>query len=128
MLSTRCLWKMFKDNRKSFKIHSSTWIVMWTNFHTFPYILQSNPSKWALLVTKMHCPIHGTIMRTGITCMKTSCYMWDSACRWFIVKKAKIFWSYVKHFWILAGVKKCRIVWSMQISFIELPNHIIWLT
>ena len=27
----------------------------------------------------------------------TPCYMWDSACRWFIFKKAKIF-SYVKHF------------------------------
>ena len=39
------------------------------------------------------CPpfMHGTIIRTGITCKKISCYMRDSACRWFIVKKAKIF-------------------------------------
>ena len=28
----------------------------------------------------------------------------------FIDKKAKIFWSYVKHFWILAGVRKCIIL------------------
>ena len=28
---------------------------------------------------------------TGITCKKIPCYMGDSACRWFIVKKAKIF-------------------------------------
>ena len=34
--------------------------------------------------------------------------MRDSACRWFIVKKAKIFLSYVKHFLILEGVRKFR--------------------
>ena len=34
---------------------------------------------------------YGTIIRTGITCKKIPCYMRDSACRWFIVKKAKIF-------------------------------------
>ena len=34
---------------------------------------------------------HGTIIPTGITCKKIPCYMGDSACRWFIVKKAKIF-------------------------------------
>ena len=41
---------------------------------------------------------HRTIIRTGITCKKIPYYMRDSACRWFIVKKAKIFYSYVKHF------------------------------
>ena len=41
---------------------------------------------------------HGTIIRTGITCKKIHCYMRDSACRWFIVKKDKIFGSYVKYF------------------------------
>ena len=35
--------------------------------------------------------IYGIIIRTGITCKKMPCYMSDSACRWFIVKKAKIF-------------------------------------
>ena len=34
---------------------------------------------------------NGTIIRTGITCNEIPCYMRDSACRWFIVKKAKIF-------------------------------------
>ena len=53
---------------------------------------------------------HGTIAQTGITCKEIPCYMHDSACWWFIVKKAKMFWSYVKHFWILAGVRKCRIL------------------
>ena len=32
---------------------------------------------------------HGTIIRTGITCKKIPCYIRGSACRWFIVKKAK---------------------------------------
>ena len=31
-----------------------------------------------------------TMIRTGITCKKLPCYKRDSACRWFIVKKAKI--------------------------------------
>ena len=53
---------------------------------------------------------HGTIIRTQITCKKIPCYMRDSACRWFIVNKAKIFGSCVKHFWILVGVRKCRIL------------------
>ena len=34
---------------------------------------------------------HGTIIRTGITCKKIPWYMRDSASRWFIVKKAKVF-------------------------------------
>ena len=40
----------------------------------------------------------GTIIRTGRTCKKIPCHMRDSTCRWFIVKKTKIFSSYVKHF------------------------------
>ena len=34
---------------------------------------------------------HGAILGTGITCKKIPCYMRGSACKWFIVKKAKIF-------------------------------------
>ena len=34
---------------------------------------------------------HGTIAGTGITYKKIPCYMRDSACKWFIVKKDKIF-------------------------------------
>ena len=53
---------------------------------------------------------HGTIIGTGITCKKIPCYMRDSACRWFTVKKA--------NFLIFAGVKKMQnLDWSMQISF-----------
>ena len=38
---------------------------------------------------------HRTLIRKWITCKKSPCYMRDSACRWFIVKRAKLFWSYV---------------------------------
>ena len=34
---------------------------------------------------------HGTTIRTGITCKKIPCYIRDSSCRWFFLKKAKIF-------------------------------------
>ena len=34
---------------------------------------------------------HGTVIRTEIAFKKISCYLRDSDCRWFIVKKAKIF-------------------------------------
>ena len=34
---------------------------------------------------------HGTMIETGITCKKIPCCMLDSACRWFIVTKAKNF-------------------------------------
>ena len=34
---------------------------------------------------------HGTIIRTGITCKTIRCYIRDPACRWLIVKNAKIF-------------------------------------
>ena len=34
---------------------------------------------------------HGTVIRKGITCKKISCYMRDSGCNWFILKKIKYF-------------------------------------
>ena len=43
-----------------------------------------------LVVTGGYC-LHGTIIRAGIACKKIPCYMRDSACRWFIVKNARIF-------------------------------------
>ena len=42
--------------------------------------------------------MHRTIIRTEMTCKKVPCYMRDSACKWLIVKKAKMFGSYVKQF------------------------------
>ena len=44
-LFTRCLRKMSKDNRKPFKIHSCTQIVMCPNFLIILHILQIYSSK-----------------------------------------------------------------------------------
>ena len=46
--------------------------------------------------------------------------MHDSAGRWFIVENAKIFWSYVKNFWIFPSEKDCRIllVYANKFSWI----------
>ena len=54
--------------------------------------------------------MHGTIIRTGITCKNISCYMRNSACRWFIVENVKIFRSFVKHFLIFPREGNCRIL------------------
>ena len=49
--------------------------------------------------------------------------MHDSACRWFIVEKAKLFQSYVKHFWILAAVRKCNILIGLyKQAFLNCPT------
>ena len=53
---------------------------------------------------------HGTVIRTGITFKKISCYMHDSAYRWLVVENAKIFRSSVKHFWIFPRERNCRIL------------------
>ena len=45
-----------------------------------------------------------------LLCKKIPCYMRDSACRWLIVENAKIFRSYVKHFWIFPREINCRIL------------------
>ena len=46
---------------------------------------------------------------SGITCNNISCYMFNSACRWFIAENAKIFRSYVKSFWISPYERNCTI-------------------
>ena len=57
IFGTRCLRTMSKVNRKPFKIYSSTWIVMCTDFLIILYILQNYLSKWAISVSEMHCLI-----------------------------------------------------------------------
>ena len=59
------------------------------------------------------------IIQTGITCKKIPRYTCDSACRWRIDKKAKLFLGYVEHLWILPGVRNCRIL-------IGLCKVIVW--
>ena len=61
---------------------------------------------------------HGTIIWTGITCKKIFCNMRDSACRWFIVEKAKIFWSYIFEF---------LLVWENVKSWLVYANKLFWI-
>ena len=129
---------------KPVKLHISLWVsaqqcmVCTHNFPTDSVILHPpvvSPLRLfhalirTCLISLKTCPIfvtlvnlwyHRTIIRTGITCKKTPYYLCESTCRWLkklkfaIVKKVKIFCSYVKYFWILAGVRKCRNSdWSM---------------
>ena len=51
----KCFRKMTKDNRKPFKIYSSTQTIMSASFSISWYILQSYPSKWGVSATEMHC-------------------------------------------------------------------------
>ena len=58
-----------------------------------------------------------------IACKKIPCYMCDSAWRCFIVKKVKIFWSYVKHFWIIADKRKGSILIALwKQAFLNCPS------
>ena len=63
---------------------------------------------------------HGTIIRAWIVCKNISCYMRGSACQRFILKKAKIFWSYTKHYWFLAGVRNVE-------SWLVFANKLFWI-
>ena len=80
------------------------WKTHKNRFEILCYAIGVNNEKQKLLMLltyvgkKMYEIYHGTLIRTGITSKKIPCYMRNSACRWFIVKKAKIFRSRVEHF------------------------------
>ena len=69
--------------------------------------------EWMQTLLLPECQ-HGTIIRTGRACKKIRCYMRNSACRWLIVEYAKIFQSYVKHFWIFKSWKVWKFPWTIQ--------------
>ena len=61
-------------------------------------------------------------VRNVRTCKEIPCYMDDAACKWLILKKAKIPWSYVKHIWILTCERKCRILFGLcKQAFLNCP-------
>ena len=61
---------------------------------------------------------HGTIIGTEIIYKKIPCYMRDSACRWRIIKKAKIISGF-------AGCEKMQdLIWSKQRTFHKTLNRI----
>ena len=88
---------------------------------TWPKLSHQWSFKRSNSMAKLCILNHGSIIRTGITSNKIFCYMRDSVCRWFIVKKHKIYWSYVKHFWILA-------VWENVVSWLVYANYKLFRT
>ena len=86
--------------------------VIYQNWIPWSYpLIEAIATSLKLIVNKSSLTFgHRTLIQTEITCKKIPCYMHDSACRWFIVKKTKIFGSCAKHFLIVAGVRKCRIL------------------
>ena len=108
-------FKCKSESKHEYRKHKMTLLKKgWRNYEFnkvySPFLLLYLSYKIFQLISMSSILYHGTIIRTGITCKKIPCYMRDSACWWSIVKKTKIFWSYVKHFWILEGVRKCRIL------------------
>ena len=74
-------------------------------------------------------PEHETIIWTGMTCKKIPCYMHNSACRWFIVKNDKIFWSYViRKLWKFRKSENLESWLVYSNMFFKLPNHVSQLT
>ena len=53
-------------------------------------VISNHTYRILILGSEIGVLSHGTILQTGITCKKIPCYMHNSACRWFIVKKPKI--------------------------------------
>ena len=83
---------------------------LWRTFYTSYLCLERR--KWHFLIPN-HVIVtlyQDPLLRTGITGKKISCYVRKSACRWCIVKKAKIFRSSTKHIRILPSVRNYRIL------------------
>ena len=64
---------------------------------------------------------HGIIIRTGITCKKIPCYMCNSAGRWFIVQKAKIFE-------VMLTVFHYSRVWENVQPWLVYANKFFWIS
>ena len=65
-------------------------------------------------------PEHGTIIRTRITCKEIPCYMRDSACRLFIVKKAK-------YFEVMLSIFNFSRVWENVECWLVYANKLFWI-
>ena len=74
---------------------------------------------WTIIIH--HYIQRGIIIQAEITYKNIPCYMHNSVCRWLIFENAKIFWSYVRHFWIFPRKTNCRILIGLYISVFR--NH-----
>ena len=72
------------------------WVTPHLLFHGL-LNLNINHSIWTTLLSIVTYSMlvsditHGIIIQTGITYKKIPCYMYDSACRWFMIKNIKYF-------------------------------------
>ena len=83
-----------------------------------PWTVSSNAPQTHLLFFRLHShSYHETVIRTGIRCKKIPCYMCDSACRWFIVKKAKIFE-------VMLNIFEFLLVWENVESWLVFGNKL----
>ena len=88
-------WGVLKNRLKfaTFTLINIFTGVLWRLFQMF--------SKW--LAVDNHCNpisgllIHETIIWTGIIGKEIFCFMHGSACKWCIIEKAKLSWSFNKH-------------------------------
>ena len=67
--------------------------------HVWNYFFKLTQAHKLIKSGNFHgCFEYGTIIWTWITYKKISCYIHDSAGRWFIVDDVKLSWDYIKHF------------------------------
>ena len=88
-------------------LHNKTNLIQFLFYLCYGYVVLENNSFYITIffinqtvkriIVAFPCN-HGTIIQTGISCKRGFCYMRNSACRWLIVKNAKIFQIYVKDF------------------------------
>ena len=63
---------------------------------------------------------HETVIQIGLTGKKISCYMVDSACRWFIVKK-------LKYSGVMLNIFEFSRVWENVESWLVYANELFWI-
>ena len=87
----------------------------WLSFRSYPFLMCINlQTKTSLSLCK-----HGTIMQRGITDKKSSFYMHDSACRWFIVQK-------LKYFKVILSIFEFLLMWENVESLLVYENKLFW--
>ena len=73
-----------------------------------------------IFFAQLFCLMNGTIIWTGIIWKKITCYMRDSACRWFIVKKAK-------YFEFMLNIIEFSRVWENVESWLVYASKLFWI-
>ena len=116
------------DRRKAFSLISSRDHCQ----RSSPSRISNTPRAGFRLSWMMLCSsdnrYHGTIIGTGITCNKMSCYMHDSACRWLIFDNFWYYFNVMLNIFEFSHVKEILESWLVyvNISFHESSSHVSW--